>query len=65
MATKEGFEVGDFVDCMDSVQKWCVARIVGIKDNGKVLDVHFEGNFSLSFSCSFREMQDGVTNTTK
>lgn len=28
-------KVGDYLDCMDTVGKWCVAKIVNIKDNGE------------------------------
>jgi hypothetical protein len=38
---KEGYETGDFLDVMDTVNKWCVARVTEVK--GKDLCVHFEG----------------------
>jgi len=40
-AKKQGFEVGDFVDVLDTVQRWCVGRVVEKKDD-KVL-IHYEG----------------------
>ena len=36
-------EPGDFVDCKDTVQKWCVARVLKVDDSGKQVWVHFEG----------------------
>jgi len=35
------FEVNELVDCKDTVQKWCVGRIVDKKDNKYLL--HYEG----------------------
>jgi len=38
---KEGWEAGDFLDVLDTVQKWCVARVVRVTDSGYL--IHFEG----------------------
>lgn len=40
-AKSRDFQVGEFIDASDSVQKWCVARVVDKRENE--IYIHYEG----------------------
>ncbi len=42
------FEVGKFVDAMDTVNSWCLAEIVNIDQ--RTLNIHFDG-WSAKWDC--------------
>lgn len=42
-AEEATFEVGDYVDCCDTVNKWCVAMIQDKKEETGELLIHYEG----------------------